>query len=139
MSSQASFAIFSLDDFPIFPKLSTVGDFNPSLLQRTFNQFTDDKPDYDRETRMIGEIEEAVMDGDVEYLPLENDKEVFSIYMEPDTDAPKGGVIILHSRGYHAHKEIWVHNHNKLHSYPVLAFVPINYASLCQPYPLSVA
>ncbi|SFV76804.1 hypothetical protein MNB_SUP05-10-367 [hydrothermal vent metagenome] len=102
MSSQASFALFSLDDFPIFPKLPTVGDFNPSILQRTFNQFTDDKPDYDRETRMIGEIEEAVMDGDVEYLPLENDKEVFSIYMEPDTDAPKGGVIILHSRGYHA-------------------------------------
>jgi hypothetical protein len=102
MSSQVSFALFSLDDFPIFPKLSTVGDFNPSLLQRTFNQFTGDKPDYDRETRMIGEIEEAVMDGDVEYLPLENDKEVFSIYMEPDTDAPKGGVIILHSRGYHA-------------------------------------
>ena len=102
MSSQASFALFSLDDFPIFPKLPTVGDFNPSILQRTFNQFTDDKPDYDRETRMIGEIEEAVMDGDVEYLPLENDKEVFSIYMEPDTDVPKGGVIILHSRGYHA-------------------------------------
>jgi hypothetical protein len=102
MSSQASFALFSLDDFPIFPKLSTVGDYNPSLLQRTFNQFTDNKPDYDRETRMIGEIEEAVMDGDVEYLPLENDKEFFSIYMEPESDTPKGGVIILHSRGYHA-------------------------------------
>jgi len=102
MLSQASFALFSLDDFPIFPKLSTVGDYNPSILQRTFNQFTDDKPDYDRETRMIGEIEEAVMDGDVEYLPLENDKEFFSIYMEPESDAPKGGVIILHSRGYHA-------------------------------------
>jgi len=102
MLSQASFALFSLDDFPIFPKLSTVGDFNPSFLQRTFNQFTDDKPDFERETRMIGEVEEAVMDGDVEYLPLAEDKEVFSIYMEPETDTPKGGVIILHSRGYHA-------------------------------------
>ena len=51
---------------------------------------------------MIAEIEDAVMDGDVEYLPLKGDKEVFSIYMEPDVDKPKGGVIILHSRGYHA-------------------------------------
>jgi hypothetical protein len=102
MLSHASFASFSLDDFPKFPSLSKIGDFDPSVLQRTFNQFTNDKPDFERETRMIGEIEEAVMDGDVEYLPLAEDKEVFSIYMEPDTDTPKGGVIILHSRGYHA-------------------------------------
>ncbi len=100
--SQASFALFSLDDFPKFPKLPAIGDFDPTSLQRTFNQFTDEKPDYEREGRMIGEIEEAVMDGDVEYLPLTEDKEVFSIYMEPDADTPKGGVIILHSRGYHA-------------------------------------
>ncbi len=102
MLSQAGFALFSLDDFPKFPSLSKIGDFDPSVLQRTFNQFTNDKPDFERETRMIGEIEEAVMDGDVEYLPLAEDKEVFSIYMESDTDTPKGGVIILHSRGYHA-------------------------------------
>ena len=102
MLSHASFALFSLDDIPEFPSLSKIGDFDPSVLQKTFNQFTNDKPDFERETRMIGEIEEAVMDGDVEYLPLAEDKEVFSIYMEPDTDTPKGGVIILHSRGYHA-------------------------------------
>jgi len=102
MLSHASFALFSLDDIPKFPSLSKIGDFDPSVLQKTFNQFTNDKPDFERETRMIGEIEEAVMDGDVEYLPLAEDKEVFSIYMEPDTDTPKGGVIILHSRGYHA-------------------------------------
>jgi len=51
---------------------------------------------------MIGEIEDAVMDGDVEYLPLANDQEVFSIFMETEDEAPKGGVIVLHSRGYHA-------------------------------------
>ncbi len=100
--SQASLALFSLDDFPKFPKLPTIGNFDPSSLQRTFNQFTDKKPDYEREGRMVSEIEDAVMDGDVEYLALADDKEVFSIYMEPEVDTPKGGIIIMHSRGYHA-------------------------------------
>ncbi|HIM58119.1 MAG TPA: DUF3530 family protein [Gammaproteobacteria bacterium] len=100
--SQASFALFSLDDFPKFPKLLTIGNFDPSSLQRTFNQFTDKKPDYEREGRMVNEIEDAVMDGDVEYLTLADDKEVFSIYMEPEVDTPKGGIIIMHSRGFHA-------------------------------------
>jgi len=100
--SQAGFALLSIDDFPKFPILQKIGDFDPSSLQKLYNQFTTDKPDYERESRMIGEIEDAVMDGDVEYLPLTNDKEVFSIYMEPDVGTPKGGVIILHSRGYHA-------------------------------------
>lgn len=100
--SQASLALFSLDDFPKFPKLLTIGNFDPSSLQRTFNQFTDKKPDYEREGRMVSEIEDAVMDGDVEYLTLADDKEVFSIYMEPEVDTPKGGIIIMHSRGFHA-------------------------------------
>jgi len=84
------------------PELPKIGDFDPNSLRQFFNEFTDAKPDFEREDRMIGEIEDSVMDGDVEYLPLENDKEVFSIYMEPDADKPKGGVILLHSRGYHA-------------------------------------
>ncbi len=84
------------------PELPKFGDFNPNSLRQLFNEFTDAKPDFERETRMIAEIEDSVMDGDVEYLPLKGDKEVFSIYMEPDADTPKGGVIILHSRGYHA-------------------------------------
>ena len=87
---------FSLSELPKF------GDFDPNSLRQLFNEFTDTKPDFERETRMINEIEDSVMDGDVEYLPLKDDKEVFSIYMEPDADTPKGGVIILHSRGYHA-------------------------------------
>ncbi len=100
--SQASLALLGLDDLPKFPILQQVGDFDPSSLQKFYNKFTDAEPDYTREDRMIAEIEDAVMDGDVEYLPLKGDKEVFSIYMEPDVDKPKGGVIILHSRGYHA-------------------------------------
>lgn len=95
--SQITLALpFSLSELPKF------GDFDPSSLRQLFNEFTDAKPDFERESRMISEIEESVMDGDVEYLPLKDDKEAFSIYMEPDVDTPKGGVIILHSRGYHA-------------------------------------
>ena len=100
--SQASLALLGFDDLPKFPILQKVGDFDPSSLQKFYNKFTDAEPDYAREDRMIAEIEDAGMDGDVEYLPLKGDKEVFSIYMEPDVDKPKGGVIILHSRGYHA-------------------------------------
>ena len=92
----------SLDSFPKFPELPKIGDFDPQSLQKYYNQFTDTKPDLERENRMIGEIEDAVMDGDVEYLPLANDQEVFSIFMETEAEAPKGGVIVLHSRGYHA-------------------------------------
>ena len=95
--SQITLALpFNLTELPKF------GDFDPNSLRQLFNEFTETKPDFERETRMINEIEDSVMDGDVEYLPLKDDKEVFSIYMEPDADTPKGGVIILHSRGYHA-------------------------------------
>ncbi|MBT3744562.1 MAG: DUF3530 family protein, partial [Candidatus Thioglobus sp.] len=79
-----------------------IGDFDPSSLQKFYNQFTNAQPDFERENRMISEIEDAVMDGDVEYLPVSNDKEIFSIYMEAQAEKAKGGVIILHSRGYHA-------------------------------------
>ena len=92
----------SFDSLPEFPELPKIGNFDPQSLQKYYNQFTDAKPDLERENRMIGEIEDAVMDGDVEYLPLANDQEVFSIFMETENEAPKGGVIVLHSRGYHA-------------------------------------
>lgn len=92
----------NFNDFPKFPKLPIIGDFNPEFLQKFYNQFTGVKPNLIRESRMISEIEEAVMDGDVEFLPLASDKEVFSIYMESERDSFKGGVIILHNRGQHA-------------------------------------
>jgi len=95
--SQASLALpFGLPELPNF------GDFDPNSLRRSFNEFIGVEPDFDREDRMVGEIEESVMDGDVEFLPLSKDREVFSIFMEADADTPKGGVVLLHSRGYHA-------------------------------------
>ena len=103
MDKLSSFSDFS--QLPKFPELPKLEGFDTTSLQKLYNQFTEDKPDFAREDRMIGEIEDAVMDGDVEYLPLANDKEVFSIYMEADADKPKGGVIVLHSRGYHANWE----------------------------------
>lgn len=95
----------NLDRFPRlpeFPELPKIMGFNPNALQKSYNQFTQAKPDFERENRMIAEIEDAVMEGEVEYLPLANGQEVFSIYMEAETDTPKGGVIVLHSRGFHA-------------------------------------
>ena len=100
MVSQASLAI--LPNFDNFPKLPMLGDFDPSILQKFYNQFTDQKPDFEREARLVAPIEDSLMDGDVEYLPISNDREALSIYMEPDTENPKGGVILLHSRGFHA-------------------------------------
>jgi hypothetical protein len=75
---------------------------NRSMLLEHYNEYTQNSPDFEREDRIIGEIEESVMDGDVEYLSLADDKEVFSIYTESELDEVKGGVIVLHSRGYHA-------------------------------------
>ena len=98
--AQLSWAFMpKMPEFPVLPK---IGNFDPKVLQDFFNEFTEARPDYDREERIIGEIEDAVMDGDVEYLPLADDREVFSIHMEAEADQPKGGIILLHSRGYHA-------------------------------------
>lgn len=97
----AKFPIPSLPELPMF------GEFNPNKLRVKFNQFVGVEPDFSRENRMIEQIEDAVLDGDVEYLPLKNGKEIFSIYMQgetnnPESDKPRGGVIILHNRGQHA-------------------------------------
>ena len=102
LSANAFAFLPGLESFPKFPELPKIGDFDPSSLQKFYNQFTNAQPDFERENRMISEIEDAVMDGDVEYLPVSNDKEIFSIYMEAQAEKAKGGVIILHSRGYHA-------------------------------------
>jgi len=99
----SSFSDFA--QFPKFPELPKLEGFDTISLQKLYNQFTEVKPDFIRENRIISEIEDAVLDGDVEYLPLANDKEVFSIYMEADAENPKGGVIVLHTRGYHANWE----------------------------------
>ncbi len=94
-----------LGSFPQFPELPIIKNFDPSSLQKFYNQFTNEKPNIERENRMTSEIEDAVMDGNVEYLPISNDQEVFSIFMESDSEKPKGGIILLHSRGFHANWE----------------------------------
>lgn len=90
------FGVPKLPDLPIF------GDFNPNKLRAEFNQFVGIEPDLAREERVVSEIEDSVLDGDVEYLSLKNGQEIFSIYMESEVDKPKGGVIVLHNRGQHA-------------------------------------
>lgn len=100
--------IGSLQAFPIppLPDLPMLGDFNPNQLRKDFNTFVvGAKPDFNREKRMISQIEDSILEGDVEYLPLKNGLKIFSIYIQSEADKPKGGVIILHNRGQHAN---WV-------------------------------
>ncbi|WXU00727.1 MAG: hypothetical protein Ctma_1456 [Catillopecten margaritatus gill symbiont] len=99
--AQSSQALFSIPTAPKLPSMPMFGDFNPNLLRTNFNQFVGIEPDFARERRVVSQMEDSVLDGDVEYLPLKKGKEVFSIYMETEADKPKGGVIILHNRGQH--------------------------------------
>lgn len=86
---------------PSMPDLPMFGDFNPNQLRVQFNEFIGIKPNFLREKRIASQIEEAVMDGEVEYLKLKNKREIFSIYMESEIEPTKGGIIILHNRGHH--------------------------------------
>ncbi|BAS67999.1 DUF3530 family protein [Bathymodiolus septemdierum thioautotrophic gill symbiont] len=83
------------------PKLPMFNGFDPNTLRANFNQFVGVEPDFARERRVVSQIEDSVIEGDVEFLPLKKGREVFSIYMESESDKPKGGVIILHNRGHH--------------------------------------
>ncbi|CAC9586322.1 hypothetical protein [uncultured Gammaproteobacteria bacterium] len=70
LSTSLSVSAFfpSLDDFPKFPKfpkfpefpefpeLPRFGEFDPVLLQKFYNQFTDAKPDFEREDRLASLI-----------------------------------------------------------------------------------
>ncbi len=96
---------FTLPFMPKLPELPMFGDFDPNTLRTNFNQFVGIEPDFDREQRIVSQIADSVIDGDVEYLALKNEKEVFSIFMESEADKPKGGVIVLHNRGQHANWE----------------------------------
>ncbi len=62
------------------------------------------QPDFAREQRIIEQIADSVIEGDVLWLKVGN-KKIFSIYSEAETDKAKGGIIILHSRGLHANWE----------------------------------
>jgi hypothetical protein len=90
---------------PSMPDLPMFGEFNPNVLRQEFNQFIGIEPDFAREERIVAEIEDSVMEGEVEYLTLKNSRQVFSIHMESELSATKGGVIILHSRSQNANRE----------------------------------
>jgi alpha-beta hydrolase superfamily lysophospholipase len=62
-------------------------------------------PDFDREHRLVTDIQDSIMDGEVEKLTLDNGDQFFSIYTEAETRKVKGAVIIMHNRGYHANWE----------------------------------
>ncbi|NYT26934.1 MAG: hypothetical protein H0A76_02880 [Candidatus Thiodubiliella endoseptemdiera] len=68
--AQNTIAFFPMPNMPKLPELPMFGDFNPNQLRTNFNKFSNSEPDFARERRVISQIEEAVMDGDVEYLPL---------------------------------------------------------------------
>jgi hypothetical protein len=63
------------------------------------------KPDFAREHRLVTDIEDSIMDGEVEKLTLDNGAKFFSIYTETEKEKVKGGVIVIHNRGYHANWE----------------------------------
>lgn len=56
--------------------------------------------DIEREKRLASEIIDSIMDGEALQLTA-GEHEFLSIYMESDTESPKGAAIILHGRGYH--------------------------------------
>ena len=56
--------------------------------------------DLQREKRMADEIVDSILDGEPVYLSTGKNK-FLSFYMESDVSKPKGGVIIMHGRGYH--------------------------------------
>lgn len=53
----------------------------------------------EREQRLANQIQDAIFDGEPLYLNVDG-HDFLSIFMQPD-DAPKGGVIVLHGRGFH--------------------------------------
>ncbi|CAC9477048.1 hypothetical protein, partial [uncultured Gammaproteobacteria bacterium] len=65
---------------PTLPNLPMFGEFNPNKLRAEFNQFVGIEPDFDREHRLVNQIADSVIDGDVEYLRLKNGREIFSIF-----------------------------------------------------------
>ena len=54
--------------------------------------------DIEREKRLASEIVDSIMDGDAEYL-LAGEHQFLAIYTEAED--PRGGVIIMHGRGFH--------------------------------------
>lgn len=79
----------------------------PSTIRNMMDNITANviEPDFRREKRLITEIEDSIMDGEVQWLDLFTGEKIFSIYTETEADEVKGGAIVLHNRGYHANWE----------------------------------
>lgn len=79
--------------------------FTPRLsIAENTDAYTSGQPDLEREKRLVAEIEDGIFDGEVIFLDAAGDTsnhEFMAIDMEPD-DEVRGGVILLHGRGYHA-------------------------------------
>lgn len=95
-----SIQIFAFFPLPPMPLKLPIFDVNNPL--QFFNQWTDQRPDFAREKRIINQIEDSIIDGEVELLATKNNGKVFSIFTESELEKPLGGVIVLHSRGMHA-------------------------------------
>lgn len=95
--------------------LTAIAFFNPMQFMPKFSQnkylnlsqlMNDYQPNFERERRIVSQIEDSIIDGEVNWLKS-NQGDIFSIYTEADIDKdkPKGGLIILHSRGFHSNWE----------------------------------
>ncbi len=74
----------------------------------SFLFFSVNASDLAREKRLADEIVDSIMDGEPEYLSDGKNK-FLSIYMETESEKPKGAVIIMHGRGYHPNWKDVVH------------------------------
>ena len=78
------------------------------LIAALFASFISIASDIEREKRIASQIVDDIFDGEPFYLQA-NGHKFLSIYMESETDKPKGAAIILHGRGLHPDWEQTVH------------------------------
>ena len=96
-----TFSFHSSAFFPFFTPVFHQKSTNYSDLSKLIKDY---QPDYEREERIVNQIADSVIEGEVEWLEV-SQRKFFSIYTESDSDRIKGGVIILHSRGFHPNWE----------------------------------
>lgn len=69
------------------------------LLALTIPASYASSPDYEREQRLVTEISDTILDGEV--VDLEAGKRSF-IGIHTEAETPKGTIILIHGRGFHA-------------------------------------
>ncbi len=83
----------------LLPIIILLGISFTSLADET-NKFYGHSPDYQREARLKDEIIDAILDGEAIELQA-NGHSFLAIDQEADGDTTKGGIIVLHGRGFH--------------------------------------